>query len=134
MKQTVFSKILAGEIPNYTVYEDEHTLAFLDISPCAKGHTLVIPKTYAETISDADEDVLSALFRAVQKTIQRIDAVLNPDGYNIGLNHGDAGGQAVPHVHVHIIPRWNGDGGTSMHSIVSNPGDMSVEEVAALFS
>ncbi len=133
MQDCIFCKIVSGDIPNYTVYEDSQTLAFLDIDPRTKGHTVVIPKVHAETIFDLNEEFLKALLPAVQRTTEKLETTLSPDGYNIGWNHGKAGGQAVPHLHVHIMPRWEGDGGSNMHGIVHNPGEMNVEDVAALF-
>ncbi|PIZ95259.1 MAG: HIT family protein [Candidatus Magasanikbacteria bacterium CG_4_10_14_0_2_um_filter_33_14] len=133
MSDCVFCKIVSGEIPNYTVYEDDYTLAFLDITPRAKGHTLVIPKRHALNLLDLDEDSVSKLLPAVKKVQEKIDIVLKPDGYNIGWNHGEAGGQVVPHLHIHIMPRFSGDGGSNMHAIVNNPGSESVEEIFKLF-
>lgn len=134
MDTCLFCKILKKEIPNYTVFEDDHTLAFLDIFPCAKGHTVVIPKIHAETLLDLNGEVAIEFFSGVKKTLEKVEKVLSADGFSVGWNHGEAGGQTVPHLHVHIIPRWNGDGGGSMHSIVKNVSDMKVEEVAKLFS
>lgn len=133
MDTCIFCKILKGDIPNYTVYEDNHVLAFLDINPHAKGHTVVIPKVHGDTIYDLNEELQKELFPVLSKVMHRIDEVLHPDGFNVGWNHGEAGGQVVPHLHIHVIPRWEGDGGGSIHSIVKNPGDKSVEYVGALF-
>jgi histidine triad (HIT) family protein len=132
MKDCIFCKVVAGEVPNYTVYEDSQTLAFLDINPRSKGHTVLIPKVHGETIFDFNEEILKVMLPAVQRAAEILEKILQPDGFNIGWNHGEAGGQEVPHLHVHIIPRWYGDGGTNMHGIIDNPGDTSVEEVAAL--
>ena len=133
MNDCIFCNIVSGSIPNSTVYEDSSTLAFLDIYPSTKGHTVVIPKVHVETIFDLNEELLKALLPAVQRATERIEQRLHPDGYNIGWNHGEVGGQAVPHLHMHIMPRWKNDGGSNMHGIVNHPGDMSVEDVAALF-
>ena len=133
MSDCIFCKIVGKEIPNHTVFEDDGTLAFLDIFPCAKGHTVVIPKAHAETIFDLGEREYDEFFIAVKKTMERIQGVLASQGFTVGWNHGKAGGQAVPHVHVHVLPRYDGDGGGGMHSVVKNPGSMSVAEVAALF-
>ena len=127
---TIFTKIIKGEIPCYKVYEDDHTLAFLDIQPHAKGHTLVVPKKEAETIFDLTPVEACELMSAIQKTMEILQEKLNPDGFNVGWNHKQSGGQAVPHVHVHIMPRYKGDGGGSMHSIVNAP--VAVEEVVRL--
>lgn len=133
MKDCNFCKIVNGEIPNHTVYEDSNSIAFLDINPQSKGHTIVIPKVHAETLFDLNEELIGDLFVATQRAMEKIDSKINPDGYNAGWNQSKAGGQVVPHLHVHIMPRWEDDGGGNMHSIVSNPGDMEVEEVAELF-
>jgi len=133
MENCIFCKIIAHEIPNYTVYKDDFALAFLDITPRAKGHTLVIPKVHALNLLELDDSHVKNLLLAVKKAQEKIDQVLHPDGYNIGWNHGDAGGQVVPHLHIHIMPRYNNDGGANMHAIVNNPGDESVEEVYKLF-
>ena len=133
MENCVFCKIIKGEIPNYTVYENEHTLAFLDIKPHAKGHTVVIPKTHETTVFDLNEETLHHVMDSVKKTMQIIQEKLNPEGFNVGWNHNSYAGQVVPHLHVHIFPRFQGDNGESMHSIVNSPGDMSVEDLAAIF-
>jgi len=129
----VFCKIVRGEIPNYTVYEDEQVLAFLDIFPAAKGHTVVIPKVHASRLFDLNEKGYSALMHGVRITAEKIETVLSPGGLNIGINDGAAAGQSVSHVHMHIIPRYEGDVGGSMHSIVKQPGDESVEDLYARF-
>lgn len=131
--ETIFDKIISGEIPSYKVYEDDHCLAFLDIHPCVKGHTLVIPKTPGATVFEQGDDILQAVMVGTKKAMARIQEVLNPDGFTVGWNHGKAGGQAIDHLHVHILPRWNDDGGRGMHGIVNNESDMTVEEVARLF-
>ncbi len=129
----IFCKILKGDIPNYTVYEDNHVLAFLDINPHAKGHTVVIPKVHSEVLFDLNDEMIGYIFGAVKKVAEKLDRKLSPDGFNFGWNHGESGGQVVPHLHIHIIPRWNNDMGGSVHSIVNNPGEQSVEEIAKLF-
>lgn len=133
MNDCIFCKIVNGEIDSYKIYEDSDTLAFLDINPRTKGHTLVIPKVHAETIFDLDDKNLEKLSVAVKRTTEKIDSILHPEGYNIGWNHGEIGGQVVPHLHVHIMPRYNGDRGGNMHSIINNDGGVSVGEVAKLF-
>ncbi len=133
MSDCIFCKILNKEVPNYTVYEDDFALAFLDIFPHAKGHTVVIPKKHTEKFVDLNEDEMKKLIVAVKKVMDKIQIVLNPDGFNVGWNERPAGGQVVPHLHIHIFPRYNGDGGGSVHSIIKNAGVISVEEVAAKF-
>ena len=133
MDNCIFCKIVKGEIPCHKIYEDEDNLAFLDVTPHAKGHAMVIPKKHASVLTDLDDEGVKNLFVAVKKVTLRIKEVLNPDGFNGGWNNGEVSSQTVPHLHIHIFPRYNGDGGGSTHSIVNNPGDMSVEEVAKLF-
>ncbi|MCF6276656.1 MAG: HIT family protein [Candidatus Magasanikbacteria bacterium] len=133
MNECLLCKISKGEIPSYKIYEDENSLAFLDIEPHSKGHIMVIPKKHAVTILELDEESMKNLFASVKKVTEIIKEKLNPDGFNIGWNHGEAGGQVLQHLHVHIMPRYNGDGGKSMHAIVNNPGELSVEEVHKLF-
>lgn len=133
MDNCIFCKIGKGEIPAYKVYEDKDVFAFLDIHPQALGHTVLIPKQHGETLFDFNEPDQKNIMAAVVKTMKIIQDKLNPDGFNVGWNHNTAGGQVVPHLHVHLLPRYNHDGGGSMHSIIKNPGKKSVEEVAKLF-
>jgi histidine triad (HIT) family protein len=128
MENCIFCKIIKGEIPYHKVYEDDNNLAFLDVTPIAKGHTVIIPKLHAETITDIEDDKLQSLFLAVKKVQQKLKGKLNPDGFNGGWNNNEVAGQTVPHLHIHIIPRYNGDGGGSIHSIIKNP-QIPVEEV-----
>ncbi len=130
----IFCKIIAKEIPNHTVYEDANVLAFLDIFPCSKGHTVVIPKRHAERMTDLSVTEQAAVMHGVSEVMKKIDAVLKPAGMNVGWNDRAAAGQAVPHVHVHIIPRYEGDGGGSMHSIVKSKEVGEVKSIAQLFS
>jgi len=125
----IFCKITAKEIPNYTVYENDAALAFLDIHPCAPGHTVVIPKKHYEKLEDVPAEDLAPLIEAVQKAVKKLKIALKPEGFNIGLNNGEVAGQAVPHLHWHIFPRFTGDRGGSMHSIVKNPGNQTVEQI-----
>ena len=125
----IFCKITAHEIPAKVVYETGDMIAFLDIHPLAPGHTVVIPKTHASTVTALTRDAVGPFFLGVKEVTHIIDKALKPDGYNIGWNHGTAGGQAVGHLHVHIIPRWKGDGGGSMHSIVHNPPKEDLEKI-----
>ena len=125
----LFCSIVAKEIKSEIVYEDEKTLAFLDIRPKSPGHTMVIPKVHAENIIDLPESEIQPLFRVVKLVTQKINQALNPRGFTIGINHGKVSGQAIDHVHVHIIPRFEADGGSSIHSVVDNPPKESVEAI-----
>lgn len=134
MHDCIFCKIIQGEIPNHTVYESNHVLAFLDINPHAKGHAVLVPKVHAETLFDLNEELQKEFFPAIRAVMERIDRVLHPDGYNVGWNHGEAGGQVVPHLHIHILPRWEEDGGGNIHAIVNAPGNLRVADIARLFA
>ena len=105
----VFCAIAAGEIPCFKIYEDDQFLAYLDINPFAKGHTLVIPKAHAADIQAADDETLAALIVRVKRIAAHVAERLGCDGYNVMQNNGAAAGQTVRHIHFHIVPRWNGD-------------------------
>ena len=106
---TIFERITSGEIPAYTVYEDDFVLAFLDISQATKGHTLVITKQMHPDIFALPSDLSNHLFGVVKKLSSVIKTAFNADGINILNNNGAAAGQTVFHFHVHIIPRYDGD-------------------------
>lgn len=129
----IFCKIVNGEVPKYLVYEDKYVLAFLDIHPCAKGHTVVIPKQHFENLLELDNLDWEKISVGIKMAMTKVQAVLKPDGMNIGISERPAGGQVVPHVHWHIIPRWEGDGGGSVHSIIKSKDKINVAEVANLF-
>ena len=105
----IFCRIIAGELPSYTIAENDHALAFLDINPATKGHCLVIPKQHSQDIFDADPAALTAVMQLVQTVAQQLDRCLAPDGINIVQNNRPAAGQVVMHYHVHLIPRRTGD-------------------------
>ena len=109
MRETVFGKILKGDIPSYKVYEDEYTYAFLDISQVSKGHTLVIPKNAAEDILSVDPEDLAKVIQSVQKVAKAVDAAFSPAGINIIQNNRAFADQSVFHIHFHIIPRYEDD-------------------------
>ncbi len=133
METCLFCKIINKEIPAHIIYEDKDSLAFLDIKPHSNGHTVVIPKKHAVTPFDLDEKSFKELLLDVKRVMEKLRDVLYPDGFNVGWNQNTAAGQVVAHLHIHIFPRYNGDGGGSMHSIINNPGKMSVDDVAKLF-
>lgn len=130
----IFCKIISKQIPNHTVYEDENVLAFLDIFPHAKGHTVVIPKKHYENLSDMPNNEWQNIAVGLKKATEKIQSVLNPIGINIGINDRSPAGQVVPHVHWHIFPRYDGDGGGSVHSIIKNPGEIEIKKIANLFN
>ncbi|HEX2882426.1 MAG TPA: HIT family protein [Polyangiaceae bacterium] len=107
MGETVFSRIIRGEIPCHKLYEDEHVLAFLDIAPLSPGHTLVIPKEPARTLDELSPDAAAALGRALPKICRAVKEATECDAYNVLQNNEAEAHQAVFHVHFHIIPKPN---------------------------
>ena len=122
----VFCAIAAGEIPSFKVYEDDLVLAYLDINPFSKGHTLVIPKEHNTGLLDTSDTTLANLIASVKKVAAHLKSTLPCDGFNILQNNGEAAGQTVKHLHFHIVPRLAGDD----LRFVSAKGDM--EKLAAL--
>ncbi len=112
MNATLFTRIIQREIPAEIVYEDEHTLAFLDIKPNNPGHTLVVPKTPYRNIFDVPEQEWLAVARTVRLLAPILMRAVGAEGVNIKMNNGDAAGQEIPHLHVHLIPRFTNDGHT----------------------
>src|SRR5258705_6409065 len=112
MAETVFSKILRGEIPCHRVYEDDHVLAFLDVNPISRGHTLVIPKEPAETLDALSDEAAAAIGRVLPRLSRAVLAASGATAFNILQNNGVSAHQAVLHVHFHIIPKH--DDGTGL--------------------
>jgi len=104
----IFAKILRGEIPCHKIFEDEHTLAFMDIMPRSTGHCLVIPKAAARNLLDIGADDLAALIQRVQRVALAAKSALGADGITLQQFSESAGGQEVFHLHFHILPRWDG--------------------------
>ena len=105
----IFCKIISGKIPAAKVYEDAHCIAFLDINPAVKGHALVVPKTHAETLLDLTAEDLAAAMTVVQNLSGAIVNAVSAKGFNLLQNNRKVAGQVIPHVHFHIIPRYDGD-------------------------
>lgn len=118
--ECLFCKIITKQIPSEIVYEDNASLAVLDVAPRAPGHTIVLPKMHAESILDLPDTTIEPVFATVKKVTAMLKKALAPDGFTIGINHGHAAGQAIDHLHIHVIPRWSSDNGGSIHSIVTN--------------
>ena len=130
MDSCLFCRIAKKDVSAALIYEDDTVFAFLDIHPKAPGHTMVIPKQHAETILDLPDESVPGVFRAVKKVTRMLNESLSPDGFTIGINHGRASGGEVDHLHIHIIPRYTGDGGSSLHSVVNNPPREALEVIA----
>lgn len=106
----IFCKIVKGDLPKYKIYEDEDVLAFLDINPVSDGHTLVVPKKHFIDLVSAPPEVVANLIAITQKIVPAIMEGVGAVAFNLGLNNGALAGQVVNHLHLHIIPRFAGDG------------------------
>lgn len=115
MNDCIFCKIIAEEIPSYTLYEDDKTRSFLDIFGACDGHAMVILKKHGATIHDYTAEELGSLWGSVQKVSGAIEKAYGTDILSIGINHGEPEG--VKHLHVHIMPRYEGDGGGIMQTL-----------------
>lgn len=110
MNDCIFCKIVRKELPSYKVYEDEKTYAFLDINPIQPGHTLVIPKEHAGNIFEISSPHWALVQETVRKVAIAIEEATGADGLNLFMNNREHAGQVVDHAHVHLIPRFKGDG------------------------
>jgi len=108
--ECIFCKIINGEIPAVKVLDEELVVAFMDINPSSKGHMLVVPKNHVENIFEIPESDLRALIKAVKRCAKAVKVALNAEGITILQLNGKASNQIVPHLHVHVIPRWENDG------------------------
>ena len=111
---TLFTKIIRGEIPSSRVAEGDLWYAFLDIYPRREGHTLVVPKEQAQHISDLSTQSRSALMEGVAEVQRRLSIEYDTTDFSVGIHDGPIAGQEVPHVHIHVIPRNEGDGGKTL--------------------
>ena len=127
MDDCIICKIIKKEIPSYKIFEDEDTIVFLDIYPSAPGHTMVSLKKHGLTILDYSQDELGKLWATVQKVDKALIKSFNTKLITIGVNQFEEGG--VPHLHVHLIPRWKGDGGGIIQTVVKNPPKESLEKI-----
>lgn len=109
MTETIFSKIIDGDIPSFKVYENDYVYAFLDISQVSKGHTLLIPKTPSPNIYETDAETMKHIGEALPVVANTIKKTFNPDGLNIIQNNGEYASQSVFHIHFHLIPRYKND-------------------------
>jgi histidine triad (HIT) family protein len=110
MKDCIFCKIIKGDIPAEKVFENDLVLAFLDINPVNHGHTLIIPKEHFSTLEETEDRFLCEMTKTAKKIGSVLKDAIKADGYNLGLNNGEDAGQVVPHVHLHVMPRFKGDG------------------------
>lgn len=135
MAETVFSKILRGEIPSHKVYEDEHVFAFLDVNPISRGHTLVIPKDPVETLDLLSDEAAAAIGRVLPRIARAVLAATGATAFNVLQNNGALAHQAVRHVHFHVIPKH--DDGTGLgvvwraSALEASDGQALAQQIAA---
>ena len=131
MSQCIFCKIINKEIPGHIIYEDNHVLAFLDISQSTKGHTLIIPKNHAQDVFSMTPEDMAHIFTIVPKLATALKSTFNANGLNIVNNNGEAAGQTVFHYHVHLIPRYDETDGFNTQ-YTNNMANYTTEVLASL--
>ncbi len=134
MADTIFSKILRGEVPCHRVYEDAHVLAFLDVNPLSRGHVLVIPKEPAVTLDELSDDSAAALGRVLPRLCRALKRVTGVEAYNVLQNNGAGAHQAVFHVHFHLIPKPNADQGLGIRWVPAKLDGAQGAELATQLS
>lgn len=117
MADCIFCRIVRGEVPARKVYEDEWAVAFLDAFPLARGHTLVVPRAHVPRVEDLGDQEAKAVFAAVHKLTARVTKAAGAQAMTIAVNNGKEAGQEVPHVHVHLVPRFAGDKAGPIHAL-----------------
>ena len=130
MTDCIFCKLVAGQIPSTRVYEDEHTLAFMDLGQVNPGHVLVACKAHADNVYELDEAQAAAVFRTVARVARAVRAAFDPPGLSIYQANGKPAGQTVFHFHLHVLPRHDGDG-MQLVWPVKNPPREKLEEYCA---
>jgi len=129
MNGCIFCKIIQKEVSAYVVNESENFLSFLDVHPHAPGHTLVVPKFHFQNFKELSEDLGIEFIKIVKETIKLLSQALKTNDFTLGINEGSLAGQAVLHMHLHILPRFKDDKGGSIHSVVFNQPKESLEEI-----
>lgn len=127
MAECIFCRIARGEQGAHIIVEDEHAVAFLDLHPLRDGHTLVIPQAHYQHLQDAPLDEVGALFATVQRVTRAVQEAFDAPASTIGIHNGSVAGQAVPHLHVHIIPRHPGDGGGTLHALMQGGAQQTLD-------
>lgn len=127
-KDCIFCKIANGEIPSATIYENSDVRVILDVAPASRGHALIIPKEHFKDLFDIDAVTAGKIFSMATEVARAMKSVLHCDGMNIVQNNGAAAGQTVFHFHLHLIPRYEGDG----VNIGWNPGESKTDELREL--
>ena len=130
MDGCIFCRIASKEASAEIIIETDNAISFMDIGPKAPGHCLVIPKKHTVRLSELDDELTAEVFRMTRQVVKALEKALKPDAFTIGINDGREAGQEVPHMHVNIIPRFIGDGGRTIHSVVNNPPQEDISKTA----
>lgn len=135
MKQDncIFCKIIAGEIPSYTLYEDERFKVILDVGPATRGHALILPKDHYANLYELPEETAAEVIKLAKKMMAQMTDKLKCDGFNIVQNNGEAAGQTVNHFHMHLIPRYKNDG-EILKYIAGEPGAEELEQIKSIIT
>ena len=126
----IFCKLANGDIPTNIIYEDEMFTVILDASPATKGHALILPKEHAANIYELNDETASKIFVLAKKLATKMTEILKCDGFNIVQNNGEVAGQTVFHFHMHLIPRYKGDG--NGEKLCWNHVEFSTEEMTEI--
>jgi len=128
MKDCIFCKIINGEEKGYFVFQDKDVVAFLDIFGSTEGHLMVVPKRHGLSVLDFSQEELGKVMEGVKKAANKLKKAYNCDSITIGINHLEKKG--VPHLHIHLIPRYENDGGGIVQSVVNKPMKEKLEDIA----
>lgn len=126
----IFCKLAGGDIPTNVIYEDEMFTVIMDASPATRGHALILPKEHAANIYELSDEAASKVFVLAKKLATKMTVILKCDGFNIVQNNGEVAGQTVFHFHMHLIPRYIGDG--NEQKLGWNHADLSADEIAQI--
>ncbi|MHA1611346.1 MAG: HIT family protein [Promethearchaeota archaeon] len=127
----IFCKIIQKEIPARIIFESKDVIAFLDIAPATKGHTVVVPKPHFNNLTDMPEEIMENVFKDLKQVGKLLMEKLNVEGFNLIQNNFEIAGQVVPHAHFHIIPRYEGD---KIRNLQKNPKQAVPENIDIVFS
>ncbi len=135
MKQDncIFCKIISGEIPSHTIYEDEKFKIILDVAPATRGHALILPKSHYANLYELPEEMASDVIKLAKKMMVKMTDKLNCDGFNVIQNNGEVAGQTVFHFHMHLIPRYKDDG-EILKYIAGSPSGEQLEQIRKIIA
>lgn len=128
MENCIFCEVIENKVPSLKIYEDKDSICFMELTPSAPGHVMAILKKHGKSILDYDQKELGILMSVVSKMAKKIQKALNTDSITIGINHLERRG--VPHLHIHLVPRWENDKGGIIQSIVNNKPNEPRERIA----